>query len=155
MPRFTTTSTTTAKPAAKKKKPQASSAKARKYVYFYGGGKADVLRLDTTRFPVETVSWKDAKEFCAKLSALPKERASGRVYRLPTEAEWEYACRAGTKTKYHSGDEEDDLKKVGWYRENSGGQHQRIARSCLIHNGGEHPARKNSEEQASCGSICK
>jgi len=42
--------------------------------------------------PVETVSWEDAVEFCRKLSELPAEKAAGNVYRLPTEAEWEYAC---------------------------------------------------------------
>ena len=46
--------------------------------------------------PVEEVSWNDAVEFCRKLSALPSEKSAGYVYRLPTEAEWEYACRAGT-----------------------------------------------------------
>jgi formylglycine-generating enzyme required for sulfatase activity len=58
-----------------------------------GGGKNQVQGLDTRNFPVETVSWEDAKEFCTKLSVLEVERAAGRVYRLPTEAEWEYACR--------------------------------------------------------------
>jgi formylglycine-generating enzyme required for sulfatase activity len=48
------------------------------------------------RLPVERVSWDDACEFCQRLSALPAEKAAGRLYRLPTEAEWEYACRAGT-----------------------------------------------------------
>jgi formylglycine-generating enzyme required for sulfatase activity len=48
------------------------------------------------RFPVENVSWEDAVGFCRKLSELPEEKGLGRVYRLPTEAEWEYACRAGT-----------------------------------------------------------
>jgi uncharacterized protein (TIGR02996 family) len=60
-----------------------------------GGGKGAVRGLDTSRFPVEMVSWEDATAFCAKLSALQGERAAGRAYRLPTEAEWEYACRAG------------------------------------------------------------
>ena len=46
--------------------------------------------------PVETVRYNDALEFCQKLSDLPAEKAAGRKYRLPTEAEWEYACRAGT-----------------------------------------------------------
>ncbi len=49
--------------------------------------------------PVEQVSWLDAMEFCARLS-----KNMGREYRLPTEAEWEYACRAGTTTEYHFGD---------------------------------------------------
>ncbi len=54
--------------------------------------------------PVEKVSYDDAVDFCRKLSALPQELAAGRSYRLPTEAEWEYACRAGTTTPFHFGD---------------------------------------------------
>lgn len=50
--------------------------------------------LDPRRFPVEYVSWNDAVEFCQKLSLLPEEKNAGHRYRLPTEAEWEYACRA-------------------------------------------------------------
>ena len=49
--------------------------------------------------PVEEVSWHDAVEFCRKLSEVAAEKSAGYVYRLPTEAEWEYACRAGTTTK--------------------------------------------------------
>lgn len=49
--------------------------------------------------PVETVSWEDATEFCQRLS-----RFTGRTYRLPSEAEWEYACRAGTTTPFHFGE---------------------------------------------------
>ena len=70
--------------------------------------------------PVEGVSWREAVEFCSKLSALPAERAAGRVYRLPTEAEWEYACRAGTKTEYSFGDSDSKLGDYAWYGENSG-----------------------------------
>ncbi len=64
-----------------------------------------VQGIDTSRFPAESVTWKDAAEFCRKLSELPEERSAGRSYRLPTEAEWEYACRGGTSTIYHCGDE--------------------------------------------------
>ena len=63
-----------------------------------GGGKDQVSGLDTSRFPVESVSWDDATEFCRRLSA-----REGQEYRLPTEAEWEYACRAGTTSAYHFG----------------------------------------------------
>jgi formylglycine-generating enzyme required for sulfatase activity len=59
--------------------------------------------LDRTRFPVECVSWEDAADFCRKLSSLPSEKVAHWVYRLPTEAEWEYACRAGTTTPFHFG----------------------------------------------------
>ena len=69
--------------------------------------------------PVEEVSWDDAVEFCRKLSELPEEKAAGRVYRLPTEAEWEYACRAGTTTKYSFGDSESELGEYGWFDKNS------------------------------------
>ena len=70
--------------------------------------------------PVETVNWDDAVDFCRRLSELPAEKEAGNVYRLPTEAEWEYACRAGTTTKYSFGDDESDFGEYGWYRENSG-----------------------------------
>ncbi len=69
-----------------------------------GDGKDEVEDMDTSHFPVEMVSWEDAIAFCKKLSELPEEKKAGRVYRLPTEAEWEYACRAGTKTVFHYGD---------------------------------------------------
>src|SRR5262249_54778077 len=61
--------------------------------------------MDTGRFPVEHVSWFEAVDFCNKLSGLEGERRWGRSYRLPTEAEWEYACRGGTtqKTPFHFG----------------------------------------------------
>ena len=72
--------------------------------------------------PVDSVRWDDAMEFCQKLSALAKERAAGRVYRLPTEAEWEYACRAGTTTQYSFGHDAGSLDKYGWYGGNSNGK---------------------------------
>ena len=70
--------------------------------------------------PVEMVTWEDAVEFCRRLSELPAEKAAGNVYRLPTEAEWEYACRAGTTTKFSFGDNESGLGDYAWYYDNSG-----------------------------------
>ncbi len=70
--------------------------------------------------PVEQVSWNDAVAFCRKLSELPSEKSGGYVYRLPTEAEWEYACRAGTTTTYSFGDSESELGAYAWYIDNSG-----------------------------------
>ena len=64
--------------------------------------------------PVEQVSWDDAQEFCKRLSAKMQ-----RTVRLPTEAEWEYSCRGGTRTTYYSGDTEKDLKRVAWYDANA------------------------------------
>ena len=70
--------------------------------------------------PVEQVSWDDAVEFCRKLSDLPAEKQAGYVYRLPTEAEWEYSCRAGTTTMYSFGDSESELLDYAWFANNSG-----------------------------------
>jgi formylglycine-generating enzyme required for sulfatase activity/tRNA A-37 threonylcarbamoyl transferase component Bud32 len=69
-----------------------------------GGGRDRVRGLGgTDDFPVENVSWDEAVEFCRKLPALPGEQRAGRSYRLPSEAEWEYACRVGTTTPFHFG----------------------------------------------------
>ena len=84
-----------------------------------GGGGERVSGMDTSRFPVEEVSWEDAVEFCRKLSALAGERSASRVYRLPSEAEWEYACRAGTTTAYHFGDNASRLGEYAWYEVNA------------------------------------
>ncbi|MFO0905690.1 MAG: formylglycine-generating enzyme family protein [Pirellulales bacterium] len=70
--------------------------------------------------PVEKVSWEDAVEFCRRLSTLPEEKAAGRVYRLPSEAEWEYACRAGSTTEYCFGDSQSQLNEYAWHHDNSG-----------------------------------
>lgn len=80
---------------------------------------------DTNR-PVEQVSWNDATNYCAQLTA--QEQAAGRiptnwVYRLPTEAEWEYACRAGTTNRFYYGNDPGYtlLGEYAWYSANSGG----------------------------------
>ena len=72
--------------------------------------------------PVEKVTWKEATEFCEKMTVMDREARqlpNGWEYRLPTEAQWEYACRAGTNTAYSFGNEADDLGDYGWYKVNS------------------------------------
>jgi formylglycine-generating enzyme required for sulfatase activity len=81
-----------------------------------------IRKSDSSMYPVEQVSWEDAVEFCKKLSDLPEEKKAGRVYRLPTEAEWEYACRAGSKAAYSFGANSKTLGDYAWFGENSGGQ---------------------------------
>jgi formylglycine-generating enzyme required for sulfatase activity len=60
-----------------------------------GGGSEKVVGMETLRFPVESVSWTEAVEFCRRLSDLREEKDRQRTYRLPTEDEWEYSCRGG------------------------------------------------------------
>lgn len=66
--------------------------------------------------PVEMVSWYDCQEFVDRLS-----RLTGRVFRLPTEAEWEYAARGGNKSRGYTYSGSEDVYRVAWYTENSGG----------------------------------
>lgn len=75
-----------------------------------------------TNLPVEMVSWYDATNYCWTLTQ--RERAAGRigttsVYRLPTEAEWEYACRAWTSTRFSFGDDAANLTNYAWDVDNS------------------------------------
>ena len=102
-----------------------------------GKGKDKVAGQDTKRFPVENVSWNDSVEFCRKLSNLRDEKTAGRLYVLPTEAQWEYACRAGSIGRYSfsSGrgsapreSEEHELPDYGWFGNNAGGMTHAVGR---------------------------
>jgi formylglycine-generating enzyme required for sulfatase activity len=66
----------------------------------------------------KTVSRDEAILFCQKLSAMPEERCAGRTYRLPTEAEWERACRAGTTSRWSFGNDESKLDDYAWFFDN-------------------------------------
>jgi len=82
----------------------------------------------TSKAPVaaENISWYEAEEFCRRLSELPEEKAAGRVYRLPTEAEWEYACRAGTTSPYWFGDA-TTIDEHCWYVETARAREKKLA----------------------------
>ena len=73
--------------------------------------------------PVENISWADAQEFVAKLNS----KSDGFKYRLPTEAEWEYACRAGSTTKYPFGDDAKETGTYAWFLGNQTGKTHEVA----------------------------
>jgi hypothetical protein len=72
--------------------------------------------------PVERVTWHGAMKFCERLSA-----STSRTLTLPTEAQWEYACRAESTTAYHSGETEEDLAGTGWHGGNADGKTRPVA----------------------------
>ncbi|MCY3022175.1 MAG: formylglycine-generating enzyme family protein [Planctomycetota bacterium] len=86
---------------------------------------SDLSSFKGSNLPVETVSWDDTQEFCkavARSSGSRGDPAGRPAVRLPTEAEWEYACRAGTTTNYYTGDAESDFGRAAWYSPNSKGK---------------------------------
>ncbi|MCY2968670.1 MAG: formylglycine-generating enzyme family protein, partial [Planctomycetota bacterium] len=92
------------------------------YVEIMGGENPSGFKNVGMLAPVESVDWEQATEFCKKLTAL--ERRAGRLpegweYRLPTEAQWEYACRAGTTSEFSFGESEKLLPEFAWYIANS------------------------------------
>ena len=80
------------------------------------------INSSSDAFPVNNVSWLDAVAFCKALTILSASQGTlpqNHEYRLPTEVEWEYACRAGTSTVYYFGDDPSELHNHGWFRGNS------------------------------------
>ena len=78
---------------------------------------------DFGKFPIVNVTWEQARDFCKKLTE--RERAAGRLpaglaYALPTEAQWEYACRAGTTTRNSAAESDDALPDIAWYVKTTG-----------------------------------
>ena len=71
--------------------------------------------------PVENLSWDEVQQFISKLN-----QKTGQKYRLPSEAEWEYAARAGTTTEWSFGNDESKLENYAWYRENSANKTQLV-----------------------------
>ena len=94
------------------------------------------------RYPVENVTWRSAQRFINRLNK--RQSSEGYRFRLPTEAEWEYAARAGNSGAWHA----SDLDLIAWHRGNSQGQTHPVGRSCPTNSG-------CTTCWVTCGSSCK
>ena len=84
-------------------------------------------RYKPANLPATKVTWTDAVAFCQRLSAIAAEQQRGYVYRLPTELEWEYACRAGTRTAFSFPGSNVKLAAYGWFASNANGTAHAVA----------------------------
>ena len=118
----------------------------------FQGQKYDVASKD---FPASGITWNEAIEFCQKLTAIEHKNGrlpAGESYRLPTDAEWEYACRAGTTTAYSFGNDESKLGEYGWFdgnAENAGEKYAHIVGKKKPNPWGLHDMHGNVQEWCS------
>jgi len=109
------------------------------------GLEASPSRFKGERRPVEMVSWDDVQAWCQAWHARLRQDDHApsldlRELRLPSEAEWEYACRAGSETDYWNGDGEAALREVGWFDDNAGGETHDVDEPVIPGSPEQHPA---------------